>query len=284
LETPAGLGVMFAVALGIRLLIAVCGLLLDLRLFQQWAGRLADVGTQQGPVRGLPARLPLRAVADREDLHNPELPLLLKLPALLADLGLAWIAATFAARVAPESLKQRHAVRALVAAAVLLNPAVIALCAVWGQVDAVPAMFVLWSLLLLFTGTPSLRRDITAVLLFAVAVALKPKPQAGFVVPVMLCALYRHSSRAASPELVDGGLSMAIIGVLSLGLWAISGLAFGLGPVSLVRFYKTSASVYPFTSANAFNLWGAKASGGPTPAATRSRFSASRHRSSGSSR
>ena len=53
--------------------------------------------------------------------------------------------------------------RALVAAAVLFNPAVIALSAVWGQVDSVPAMFVLWSLLLLFTGPPSLPRELAAV-------------------------------------------------------------------------------------------------------------------------
>ena len=40
-------------------------------------------------------------------------------------------------------LRERWPVRALVAAAVLFNPAVIALSAVWGQVDSVPAMFVL---------------------------------------------------------------------------------------------------------------------------------------------
>ena len=32
---------------------------------------------------------------------------------------------------------------------------------------------------------------------------------------------------------------------LALGLWAVSGLAFGLSPVGLVHFYSKSASVYP---------------------------------------
>jgi len=82
---------------------------------------------------------------------------------------------TLAARIAPASVKERFPVRALVAAAVLFNPAVIALSAVWGQVDAVPAMFVLWSILLLLTGVHSLRRDITAFLLFAVAFSMKPQ-------------------------------------------------------------------------------------------------------------
>ena len=69
--------------------------------------------------------------------------LLLKLPAILGDLALAWICgrvrraarargdAATRARCAPWSI-----------AAVLFNPAVFALSAVWGQVDAVPAVFV----------------------------------------------------------------------------------------------------------------------------------------------
>ena len=71
-------------------------------------------------------------------------------------------------------------------------------------------------------------------------------------------ALYRrylHGRRGG--EVADGLLAIGVIGACSLGLWAISGLPFGLGPVSLVRFYQDSASVYPVTSANALNLWGA---------------------------
>ena len=128
--------------------------------------------------------------------------------------------------------------------------------AVWGQVDAVPAMFVLWTLLLLYTGPQSLKREIAALLIFAVAIAMKP--QEGFVLPVMLYALYRrYLHRQPAGGVFDGALSIAISGALSLGLWAVSGLAFGLGPVGLVHFYSKSASVYPYTSANAFNLWGA---------------------------
>ena len=44
-------------------------------------------------------------------------------------------------------------------------------------------------MLLLFTRPRSLRREILALLLFAVAIAVKP--QAGFVLPVLLYALYR---------------------------------------------------------------------------------------------
>ena len=84
------------------------------------------------------------------------------------------------------------------------------------------------------------------------------KPQTSFVLPVMLYALYRrYLHRRGRPELIDGALSVGLVAAPSLALWAVSGLAFGLGPVSLLRFYQDAASVYPVTSANAFNLWGA---------------------------
>ena len=260
LETPVGLGAMFAVAFLVRVVIAPhAGFYGDLRLFQIWAARLHEVGTHRFYVEGQFADYPpgyLYVLWLTSKISATPGYLLLKLPALLADLGLAWIAGTFAARLAPAALKKRWPVRALVAGAVLFNPAVIALSAVWGQVDAVPAMFVLWSLLLLFTGPRALRHEIAAFLLFAVAIAMKP--QSGFVLPVMLYALYRrYLHRRPLSEVIDGALGISMMGVLALGVWAVSGLPFGLGPVSLLRFYSHSASVYPFTSANAFNLWGA---------------------------
>jgi Gpi18-like mannosyltransferase len=260
LDTPTGLAAMFALAFIVRLLIAPhVGFYGDLRLFRTWTGQLADVGTRHFYVPGQFQDYPpgyLYVLWLTSKISAAPGYTLLKLPTILADLGLAWVAGTLASRIAPSSLKERWPVRALVAGGVLFNPAVIALGAGWGQVDAVPAAFVLTSLLLLFTGPKSLEREVGAFLLFAVAVAMKP--QSGFVLPVMLYALYRrYLHRRPRPELLDGALSIAAVGIPSLVLWGISGLAFGLGPVSLVRFYKHSASVYPVTSANAFNFWGA---------------------------
>ena len=260
LDTTAGLAAMFAVAFLVRVLIAPhAGFYGDLRLFQMWAGQLADVGTQHFYVKGQFADYPpgyLYVLWLTGKISATPGYLLLKLPAILADLGIAWIAGTLASRIAPDSVRERLPVRALVAAGVLFNPAVIALSAGWGQVDAVPTMFVLWSLLLLFTGAHSLRRDVTAFLVFAVAFSIKP--QTSFVLPVMLYALYRrYLHRRDRSELIDGALSLGLVAAPSLALWAVSGLAFGLGPISLLRFYQDAASVYPVTSANAFNLWGA---------------------------
>lgn len=260
LDTAAGLAAMFALALLLRVLIAPhAGFYGDLRLFQMWATQLREVGPHKFYAQSQFADYPpgyLYVLWLIGRISATPGYLLLKLPAILADLGVAWVAGTLAVRIAPAELRERWPIRALVAAAVLFNPAAIALSAVWGQVDAVPAVFVLSSMLLLFTGRQSLRRETGALLLFAVAIAMKP--QSGFVLPVILYALYRRYLHGRTrPELIDGTLSIAVAGVLSLGLWAVSGLAFGLGPVALVRFYRHSASVYPVTSANAFNLWGA---------------------------
>ena len=260
LDTPLGLAAMFAAALLIRLLIApYVGFKGDLDLFRIWAVRLANVGTHHFYTTGQLQDYPpgyLYVLWLTGKLSSTPGYLLLKLPAILADLGLAWFAGTLGARIAPASLRERLPVRTLVAAGVLFNPAVIAVGAGWGQVDSVPAMFVVLALLLLYTGRPTLQREIGAFLAFAVAVAMKP--QAGFVLPVMLYALYRrYLHRRTVQELVDGALSIALVGIPALLLWSVSGLAFGMGPVKLIRFYEHSASVYPVTSANAFNFWGA---------------------------
>jgi dolichyl-phosphate-mannose-protein mannosyltransferase len=259
LDSPAGLVCMFSLAFLVRVLIGPhAGYYADLKIFQHWAERLAEVGPHRFYAEGWADYPPgyLYVLWLIGKISAPPGFLLLKLPAILGDLGLAWIAGTFAGRIAPASLRERVPVRAVVAAAVLFNPAVIMLSAVWGQVDVVPAMFVLWSLFLLFTGPQSLRREVAAFLLFAVAIAMKP--QSGFVLPVMLYALYRrYLHRRPRSELADGALRIAVSGALSLGVVFLLALPFGLGPVKLLRFYSNSASIYPFTSANAFNLWGA---------------------------
>ncbi len=224
-----------------------------------WAERLNDVGPGNFYVEGQFADYPpgyLYVLWLTGTISAAPGYVLLKLPAIVGDLALAWVAGIFAARIAPASLLERMPVRALATAAVLFNPAVIALSSVWGQVDVVPAVLVLASLLLLFAGPRSLHREIAAFLLFAVAFAMKP--QSSFVFPVIGYVLYRrYLHRRARAEVIAGLLRIGFLGVLSLGVWAVSGLAFGMGPLALLRFYRDSASVYPVTSANAFNLWGA---------------------------
>jgi dolichyl-phosphate-mannose-protein mannosyltransferase len=259
LDSPIALVATFSVAFLIRLWIAPrAGFHDDLSTFRVWAMHLGEVGPHKfyGSIFSdyPPGYLYVLWLIGK--LSSSPGYVLLKLPAIVGDLGLAWIAGSFAARIAPTSVRARWPVRTLVAAGVLFNPGVIALSAVWGQVDVVPAVFALWSLFLLFTGPQSLRREVAAFLLFAVAIAMKP--QAGFALPVMLYALYRRYLRRRSPsKLAVGSLRIASLGALSLGLWFLSALPFGLGPVELLRFDRQSASKYPVTSANAYNIWGA---------------------------
>ena len=258
LDAPAALVGMFAFAFSLRLLIAPhAGYYADLKFFQNWAVRLDDVGLRRFYSAGGADYPPgyLYVLWLLAKISAPPGFVLLKVPAILGDLGLAWLAGTFATRIAPLSVKERWPVRPLVAAAVLFNPAVIILSAVWGQVDVVPAVFVLWSLFLLFTGPQALRRELAAFLLFAIAVAMKP--QAGFVFPIMVYVLYRrHLLRRPRPEWAHGVLKIATSAAVLVAFLFLAALPFGLGPLKLLHFYSHSASLYPFTSANAFNLWG----------------------------
>jgi uncharacterized protein DUF6541 len=260
LDSTWGLLAMFSLAALVRVLIAPhFGFYIDLNFFRTWVRELHQVGPHRFYASDHLADYPpgylfvlwlIGAITTTPGY------LLLKLPAIIADLGLAWIAGTFAARLAPPSLKERLPVRAVVAAAVLFNPAIVALSAGWGQVDAIPALLVLSSMLLLFTGEQSRRREFGAFLLFGLA--FSTKPQTCLVFPVMAYALYRrYLYRRPRPEFIDGALSIGLLGVLAVGIWVASGLVFGLGPVDLLRFYRHSAAVQPVTSANAFNFWGA---------------------------
>jgi dolichyl-phosphate-mannose-protein mannosyltransferase len=258
LDTPAALAGMFALAFAARLLIAPhAGYYADLKIFQHWAVRLDEVGLRHFYAEDWADYPPgyLYVLWLLGKISAPPGYVLLKVPAILGDLALAWVAGTFAMRIAPLSVKERWPLRPLVAAAILFNPAVIMLSAVWGQVDVVPAVFVLWSLFLLFTGSQVFRRELGASLLFAIAVAMKP--QAGFVFPIVVYALYRrHLHGRPRTGWANGAFKIAASGAVLLAFLFLSALPFGLGPVKLMRFYSHSASIYPFTSANAFNLWG----------------------------
>jgi hypothetical protein len=263
LDTQVGLLSMFAIAFLIRLAIAPwVGFYFDLHNAQIWAGELARVGPHRfySTVQFSdypPGYLYFLWVVGKVSATPGYL--LVKMPALLGDLGLAWVAGTLSARVAPAWLAQRWPLRALVAGAVLFNPAILWDSSVFGEVDVVPTFFLFASLLLLLTGRRTLLRDAGAFALFGFAFATKP--QMCLALPIMLYALYRrYLYRRTGALLFDGALSVGLIAVASLGVWLGLALPFGLGPVKLYHFYKNASSVHPYTSANAYNLWGAIAS------------------------
>src|SRR5262245_10484438 len=249
-DTAQGLVVLFTAAFVLRLLIAPhLGFYGDERYFRIWASRLDDVGPRHFYARGYfvdypPGYLYVLALIGKVQ-HSPS-STLLKLPIILGDLALAWLAATMAVRIAPARVRERLPVRPIVAAAVLFNPAVLAIGAAWGQVDVVPAALVMGVLVLLVTGRRSGGRDVAAMLLFAVAVAIKP--QAGFLAPVLAYVLVRrYLLHPPAGQRRRRLRTLAVVTGSSVGLWSISGLAFGLGPKGLVDFYRRSADTYPVT-------------------------------------
>jgi hypothetical protein len=254
---------MFAVAFVIRVVIAPwVGFYDDLHNGQLWAGELARVGPHRFYSSVEFADYPpgyLYFLWLIGKISASPGYLLVKMPALLGDLGVAWLAGTLGSRIAPRALARRVPLRALIAAAVLFNPGILWDSSVFGEVDVVPTFFVLASLVLLLTGLRSFRRDLLAFALFGVAFATKP--QMCLALPVMLYALYRrYLHRRTRSELIDGALSVALIGLTSVVVWILLALPFGLGPVKLIHFYRRASNVHPYTSSNAFNLWGLLAS------------------------
>jgi len=259
LNTRWGLGAIFVVAAVTRLLLAPhFGFYGDLRYFREWAGRLQDTGFRNfyAPTYFAdypPGYLYVLALIGRIT-QNPGYQLL-KFPVLIGDLCLAWLSALLAERIAPESLRKRMPIRPIVCAAVLFNPAILGVGAVWGQVDSIPSACVVGTLLLLFTGRRRWQRDTGAMALFAAAVAMKP--QSGFLVPVIAYLLVRrYLVETPRTDRLMGAARLATVIGTSLVLWGISGLPFGKSPIGLLRFYSESARTYPVTSANAFNFWG----------------------------
>ena len=259
LDHPLGLTGIIVIAVVVRLLLAPhFGFYGDLRYFREWAGRLQERGLRHFYAPDYFADYPpgyLYVLAFLGKIQQSPGYQLLKLPILIGDLALAWCTALLAARLAPESVRRRLPIRPIVLVAVLFNPAVLGVGAVWGQVDSVPSSMVMGTLLLLLTGRRSVARDLSGMVLFAVALAIKP--QAGFLAPVLAYILIRRYvvDTPAAQRLV-GAARLVLITVVSGSIWAFSGVPFGLSPSGLVNFLRNSAKTYPVTSANAFNFWG----------------------------
>ena len=206
-------------------------------------------GTPVGPVAFGPVMAYIWAVlaavqpafATVTDSADPGIRALMKLPASLADLGLAAIV-VFALRDRP-----RWAV--IGAAAILLHPAVIYVSAWWGQYESIFLLAGLGAVVAAING----RNGLAAVL---VAAALMTKPQAvAFIVP--LTAWFWASGYATAG--VRGGVvalaRAALIGVATLVVLWLPFLA-AAGPIRYIEglgMYQTD--VFRILSLNAWNAW-----------------------------
>jgi dolichyl-phosphate-mannose-protein mannosyltransferase len=267
LETRYAVLLLFGCGLAIRLALAhySAGLAFDVGLFREWSDRLVERGPSHFYERGYFADYPpgylyvLFVLGKLSRLLRGEPPSIgvLKLPGIIADLGVAVFAMLLAMRITPRASAGRIPLRVAAAAAILLNPGLVLVSAVWGQVDSVLALLVLAGIYALATGRPSIPRDVCGVALFAIAVATKP--QAVLALPVLaivvVCRLGAPVSGVSAWSNIVGRIVVYV--VLATAVVIAMFAPFGVGPSEIPGFYRSAGSVYQFTSLWTFNVWGA---------------------------
>lgn len=91
---------------------------------------------------------------------------LMKIPAILTDLGIAFLIFLFAKKIIPRDKKNQI----IAVSFILFNPAFIFNSALWGQIDSIPIFFVLLSIyFLLYT-----KRNVISANMFILALLVKP--------------------------------------------------------------------------------------------------------------
>jgi Gpi18-like mannosyltransferase len=178
---------------------------------------------------------------------------LVKLPAILADLAIGALVYAIGSRFA------RPAAALGAAALYVLNPATIVISAVWGQVDSVAAALALLAVYLLLKSDDRepqrIAWEIPAAWL-VLSYSLLIKPQAAVLLPIFIA--FAFTSPARRKVRVAG----TAIGVALSALFVFA-LVVPFHPTAnplaaaqwLLGRYEFASSVYPDNSVNAFNLW-----------------------------
>jgi dolichyl-phosphate-mannose--protein O-mannosyl transferase/Gpi18-like mannosyltransferase len=263
---PYALPLLLLVGLGLRLLfIGSSGFTTDVNTFVAWTISLLDNGLTHfyaktsfadyppgyfyilallahlwAPFRGIDPQLNLLRVA-------------VKLPAVVADLGVGWLIYTVGRRFAAPAL-------ALGAAAVyLLSPATIMNSAVYGQVDSVAGGFALLGVYLLLKSDDTPAGSFSWLIPGAwvsLAYSLLIKPQAAVL--IVLFIAFAFADRAHRRE----RLFASAAGILAAFVFSIL-LVLPFHPTAnpiaalqwLLGQYAFGSSQYPYNTVNAFNLW-----------------------------
>jgi Gpi18-like mannosyltransferase len=251
------LGSALVIGLVIRvLLLPTEGLRGDMDQFVAWVHHIASRGlgtlygeTDVGAVAFGPVMAYIWAaltviepdLATAVDASDPSIRVLMKLPATIADLGLA--------AVVLFALRGRPRWAAIAAAVVLLHPVVFYVSAWWGQYESIFMLSALGAIVAAIGG----RNGLAAALL---AVSISTKPQAiPFVVPFAAWFWAIGSQRdGVRGGLVEVGRALAIGAGVSVLLW-LPFFAVGgpLGYLEGLRGYQDE--VFNALSLNAWNAW-----------------------------
>ncbi len=254
-DVAVPLGVLLALGLVLRLIIAYAvlpgsGFKVDVGSFNGWAVELARNGPFGIYGRGIfidytPGYLyvlwGLGLVAQLLGGPGAAPGDLLKLPAILADLGLAVAVFQLAADL---GARRRAALGA--AALVLFVPVTWFDSAIWSQVDSVGTLVLLLAVRELWRG-----RDERAALLTTVAAIIKP--QFGILIPLAAVLILRRNLVTRPPGHGPRRvLTTTLVGLVTAQLLCAP---FGLTIVGLLHQIVDTAAGYPWLTVNAFNPW-----------------------------
>jgi uncharacterized MAPEG superfamily protein len=246
------LGLMIGIGLILRLVLAPTwvGYDTDVRTFMAWADRAYTVGLKDLYTNAKdyfldypPGYMYVLYVIGFVH-HKFSIPwesgsslIVLKLPAILADLGTVYLLFRLAIS---KSEGRRTGIQALwISALFAFNPAIWANSAVWGQVDSFFMLFIVACLLMQMKGK-------LPQAAFFIALALLLKPQALLFGVFLLIDVIR--ARNAMVWLLSVLTGIATMAVLALPF------AVGRGYGWMVELYSGTLASYPYASLNAFNV------------------------------
>jgi Gpi18-like mannosyltransferase len=168
------------------------------------------------------------------DIDSPIFSILLKMPAILADIATALLIFLIVRKYG----SFRLAFISMISYA--FNPAIIYDSAIWGQVDSVYTLFFMLALMLFISG----KQMLSGV---SMALAILTKPQSLVLVPLFALVMIKKNSP----------LTLAKILSVSFAAFVVVALPFYLDTsiLDLFKLYFTSYIQYPYNSLNAFNFW-----------------------------
>ncbi len=283
---PLDAGTLLAAALIIGLLLRalVAGIMLpqsgfriDIGDFTAWANRLASLGPGEFYETGYFSDYPpgylyvlwlLGIVGSwlTPLVGQPATGGLVKIPGVLADIGVAWLLFVYCRRFLDHRFGLRgrswsgEALGLTAAVVYLFNPVTTFNSAVWGQVDSVGTLVMLATLY-------ALARGWTEGAALGAVVALLIKFQYGFLIPIVaLVGLRRHLLGRSSDPAHDGRRDpVRILTSLAVGIGSLVVLLAPFGmtlwhpsgdpTLSLVHKFGEATKTYEGLTINAFNLW-----------------------------
>jgi dolichyl-phosphate-mannose--protein O-mannosyl transferase/Gpi18-like mannosyltransferase len=266
---PYALPLLLVVGFAVRLLfIGSTGFSTDVNTFVAWTLSLIDNGLPNFYTKTSFADYPpgyfyilaifghVWALFRAMDPQYNFLRIVVKLPAVLADLGVGALIYTIGRRFAGPAL-------ALGAAAVyVLNPATIMISADWGQVDCVAGGFALLGVYLLLKSDDTAAGTLPWAIPGAwvsLAYSLLIKPQAAVLIALFIAFAFADRAR------LRDRLTSTGIGIFAAFVFAIA-LVLPFHPTAnpldalrwLLQRYEFGSNVYDYNTVNAFNLWAIK--------------------------